>query len=719
MPYSTIRSWSLDHPISNAPIDFYLDLTDEAKQAPSLEQAIRRAANILNRVLFPMFQFKVDVQVTLAEKTRHIVVDHSGCQAMLGAQTDREGNKNGYVSCFIGGGWRGDWKTHNVDSIIHELMHTLGRNHEQKQPNSHDLIQYSNSPSKLSAEEFLEYYDPWSPMHYSLYLIKVVLGGEGSVAPKNKILESLSHQGYPPQLAIDYYEALLNLNENNGNFDSFNLGFGLLTQRDFNTLHKTACIIDAKMCVSKPMPPLFAFTANNKISYRYLLKLTKIFVNPWYQSQKLIILKGKQQLQVESNQCYIVKLKDLFSVYPEQQNINCDIQGIALQKSTITQFTNSDFLRKNGDSCTLLLKKELLDRLSQINIAFYAKDRPTAQSSRTLHLLHNNTLSHATLNESFPCIFVPDNKPIYVSYNTTLTPFLNSEALSGSYLDYFERNKYFSRLALNAVPFFAAGLITGFVKRLEIFSYFNENLLDTSTYQRHMTQLIKLFIHIGLTSYAMYQHINEEKARQLLIPLLDENRQLFQTAELMDRLNNEECLSLIIPYAVNSTLLLITRLITPINQHWGSRFGLTNTLAMLLACLANQGNAYSYIELAVGISVYTGGTFIGYCLSGCGLSLLQKLKTHIQFRKLPVFNTPEKNNDIRISLIESEESIHSRDKHLKKTLTVIEAMKCAWNKVSFSKFTNAVSHSSFFNFCNSSEKYEKIDVSNCLRLSEI
>lgn len=64
MRYSNIRSWSLDNSRSpdTTPIDFYLDLTDKVKQSPSLEQAIRQAANSLNRLLFPMFQFKVNIQ---------------------------------------------------------------------------------------------------------------------------------------------------------------------------------------------------------------------------------------------------------------------------------------------------------------------------------------------------------------------------------------------------------------------------------------------------------------------------------------------------------------------------------------------------------------------------------------------------------------------------------------------------------------------------------
>lgn len=63
MQYATIRSWSLTNHSANAtfPLDFYLNLSDQARQAPALEQAIRQAANILNRLLFPLFQFKVDI----------------------------------------------------------------------------------------------------------------------------------------------------------------------------------------------------------------------------------------------------------------------------------------------------------------------------------------------------------------------------------------------------------------------------------------------------------------------------------------------------------------------------------------------------------------------------------------------------------------------------------------------------------------------------------
>lgn len=193
MQYATIRSWSLTNHSANAtfPLDFHLDLSDQARQAPALEQAIRQAANILNRLLFPLFQFKVDIPTSHEhEKTRHIRIDGYGCNAQLGAREDINGNKWGYMSCSIGGGWRGDWKTHNVDSIIHELLHTIGREHEQLQAESQELIHYLNSNQKLPSENFLEYYDAWSPMHYSLSLIRVVIGG-GSIPSKNTVIQSL------------------------------------------------------------------------------------------------------------------------------------------------------------------------------------------------------------------------------------------------------------------------------------------------------------------------------------------------------------------------------------------------------------------------------------------------------------------------------------------------------------------------------------------------
>ncbi len=60
MQYFTIQSWSLtNHSARNSfSLDFHLDLSDQVRQAPALEQAIRQAANILNRLLFPLFQFK-------------------------------------------------------------------------------------------------------------------------------------------------------------------------------------------------------------------------------------------------------------------------------------------------------------------------------------------------------------------------------------------------------------------------------------------------------------------------------------------------------------------------------------------------------------------------------------------------------------------------------------------------------------------------------------
>ena len=717
MRYSNIRSWSLDNSRSpdTTPIDFYLDLTDEVKQAPSLEQAIRQAANSLNRLLFPMFQFKVDIQAPSVKKTRHIVVDHSECQALMGAQEDRNGNKNGYISCFIGGGWRGDWKTHNVDSIIHELLHTIGRNHEQVHPDSFGMIEYFNSPTKLPSENFLEYYDPWSPMHYSLELIRVVMGG-GRVAPKTTVMESLTNQGYPHKLALDYYEALLGLNENSDNFDAFNLGFGLLTQRDFHTLHKTARIIDPKMHALTQPTPLFAFTTNNnKISYRYLLKLTKIFVNPWYQKQKLIVVADTKELEINSSHCYIVDLKSLFQVSPNERNIHCEIITSVLQERNGTQF--SGFPRKEGDSCTLMIGKGFLDLWHssiQCRITFYPVDQPSANSSSTLQLLHPNTQSNTTYIESSLCLSVPNGEPFNRIDNTTWIPFFNSETVPGSNLYFYERNKFFSRLVLNTVPFFVAGLVTGLSKRAEGFvsSYFNENPFNASGYWKRLPQLIQLVIHTGLTSYAMHQHITEDKARQLLIPLLDENRQLFQTADLMDRLNSDEFLPLALPYAVNLSALLASIFIKPIRHHWITRIGLTNALTILTACIANQGNSYSYLELAIGISVYIGGTLIGYCLTGCSLSLLLKLKTHLPFSQLKVIeDTSAKNShrEIRVSLIEEDQA--NRDSSPKETLSVAEAIRHAWNSVSLSRFTTALLHSSFFTYCRSSE-YQTIGLEN-------
>ncbi len=207
-------------------------------------------------------------------------------------------------------------KTHNVDSIIHKLLHTIGIEHEQLQAESLDLIHYLNSNHKLRSENFLEYYDTWSPMHYSLSLIRVVIGG-GSIPSKNTVIQSLTKQAYPAKLAEDYYQALLGLDENSFSFDAFNFSFGLLTQRDFNTLRKTACIIDARMCELKQAPPLFTFISPHKISYRYLLQLTKIFVDPWYQTQKLTVMAETKKLEIQSDNYYIVKLKDLFQVYPK------------------------------------------------------------------------------------------------------------------------------------------------------------------------------------------------------------------------------------------------------------------------------------------------------------------------------------------------------------------------------------------------------------------
>lgn len=717
MQYSTIQSWSLtNHSASNTfPLDFHLDLSDQAKQAPALEQAIRQAANILNRLLFPLFQFKVDTH-PLHQKTRHIMVDNYGCNAQLGAREDMNGNKRGYMSCFIGGGWRGDWKTHNVDSIIHELLHTIGREHEQLQAESQDLIYYLNSNRKLPSENFLEYYDAWSPMHYSLSLIRVVIGG-GSIASKNTIIQSLLEQAYPAKLAEDYYQALLGLDENSFSFDAFNLGFGLLTQRDFNTLRKTACIIDASMCELKQAPPLFAFISPHKISYRYLLQLTKIFVDPWYQTQKLTVLAKTQKLEIQSDNCYRVKLKDLFQVYPKQ-NIRCNVITTVLEgpKANLL-FLDSDFPRPGNDSCTLIIKKGFLNLWNsslQSQVTFYSTHPRSVNASNTLQLNFNTTLANTPSIPSTVCISIPEpkvfNETFNVLLNGTWTPFFNSEKVLGSNLYLYERNKYFSRLAWSATPFFFAGLGTGMMRRAGL-TILNKNIFKSSIYFKHLIHGIESLVQISLSTFAIYQHIIEEKARQLLIPLLDENKQLFQTADLMDKLNNDEpFLSLVLPYTINATMLLASLLITSIHQHWASQLGFTNTLAILIACIANQGNSYSYVELGIGVSVYVLTALIGYGLTAASLAVLSKLKIRLPFSRLSFSDITTNNKENMTSLLIETEQEEEKIRHQNESQSLTKALRNAWNTVSVSRLTTALSHTSFFIQPKSSEESNNNDL---------
>ncbi|TLY47786.1 MAG: hypothetical protein E6K54_05220 [Gammaproteobacteria bacterium] len=720
MLYSTIRSWSLTNLTRSPtfPLDFYLDLSDSAKRSPALEQAIRQAANILNRLLFPLFQFKVDT-LPVHEKNRHIIIDGYGCNAQLGAREDTYGNKWGYMSCFIGGGWRGNWKTHNVDSIIHELLHTIGREHEHLQAESQDLIHYLNSNHQLRSRNFLEYYDAWSPMHYSLSLIRVVIGG-GSIPSKTSVIQSLMKQAYPPKLAEDYYQALLGLDENSFSFDAFNLGFGLLTQRDFNTLRKTACIIDASLCEFKKKPPLFAFISPHKISYRYLLQLTKIFTDPWYQTQKLIVRAETKELEIQSDHCYIVKLKDLFQVYPKE-DIHCAVITTVLKGSQANlQFLDSDFPRKGNDSCTLMIEKGFLNFWNsslQSQVTFYSTHPHSTNASNTLQLSYNNTQTNTPLNLSPFCISIPDqgffNKTINVLFNGTWTPFFNSEDVPGA--DYFyERNKYFSRLAWSAAPFFFAGLGTGITRRAEL-TIFNKNIFKSSIYFKHLIHGIKSLVQISLTSYAIYLHIIEEKARQLLIPLLDENKQLFQTADLMDKLNNDApLLSLILPYTVNATMLLASLFITSIKQHWTSRLGFTNALAILIACIANQGNPYSYIELGIGVSVYTTAALFGYGLTATNLSILSKLKIRLALSRLNFSDITINNKENMTNLMFEEKEVNIRSQKESQSLT--KALRKAWNIVSVSKFVTALSHTSFFTQPKSLEEPNNTNCSERLQL---
>lgn len=723
MQYATIRSWSLTNHSANAtfPLDFHLDLSDQARQAPALEQAIRQAANILNRLLFPLFQFKVDIPTSHEhEKTRHIRIDGYGCNAQLGAREDINGNKWGYMSCSIGGGWRGDWKTHNVDSIIHELLHTIGREHEQLQAESQELIHYLNSNQKLPSENFLEYYDAWSPMHYSLSLIRVVMGG-GSIPSKNTVIQSLIKQAYPVKLAEDYYQALLGLDENSFSFDALNLGFGLLTQRDFNTLRKTACIIDAKMCELKQAPPLFAFISPHKISFRYLLQLTKIFVSPGYQTQKLIVMAETKALEIQSNNCYIVKLKDLFQVYPKE-GIQCAVITTVLEgpKANLP-FLDSDFPRQGNDSCTLMIEKGFLNLWNsslQSQVTFYSTHPHSTNASNTLQLSYNSTQINTSFNSSALCILIPDhklsNETFTVTHNGTWTPFFNAEEVLGSNLYLYERNKYFSKLTWSAAPFLLAGLGTGMTQGAEL-TIFDKNIFKSSICFKHLIHVTKSLVQISLTTYAIYQHIIEEKARQLLIPLLDENQQLFLTADLMDKLNNDESfLSLILPYTINATMLLVSLSMTSINQHWTCRWVFTNALAILIACIANHGNPYSYVELGIGVSAYTIAALLGYGLTAASPFVLSKLKTCLPLSRLNFSDLTTHNKGNMTSLLIEEEIENVRSQRESQSLT--KALRHAWNTVSISRFTTALSHTSFFIHTKSPEESNNTNCSDCFQI---
>lgn len=691
MRYATIQSWSFTHePTIRAPIDFYVDLMATTKKSSSLEHAIRKATNRLNQLFFPVFQFKVDTEVAPTQKTRHIKVNGYGCHAELGARTHNNGNKYGYISCFIGGGWRGNWKTHNVDSIIHELFHTLGRLHEQQHPDSFFLIQNFNSHN-LPSENFLEFYDPFSVMHYSPSLINLVIG-ESRIVPKPTVIARLAHQGYPPKLALNYYDALLGLDENHFNWDAFNLGFGLLTRRDFNTLHKTACIIDPKWCEFEATPiPLFAFTTNYpKLSYHYLLTLKKIFTNTHYQKEKLIVIADRKTLEIKSNQCYKINLNQFFQVYPKI-GIHCDV--ITPIIPSIALFSHLDFPRKENNSCILELEKGFFNDWPlasiQSRIIFYSNDTVINVSS-TLHWQPTFTENPMTLYASSRCVSIPNNF-FNVARNKTTLPFLNSEAVPGSYLDFHERNKYFFRLGLNAIPFFAAGLITGITNRAEgvIFSDDNENLSKTARYLNYLTQWITFFIQSSLSSYILYRHIIEEKARQLLIPLLDENKQLFQTADLMDRLNrNESFLTLVLPYGINATILLLSTCIRSVHQHPITQLGLTQSLSLLVACFINQANTYSHLELAIGVSLYLGGTLLGVSLTAAGLSFFSKMHLNCSTRHKEEIRTT--------SFIGKTQEITPSCSPTVSSISVLAAMTQAWNTVTFSKFTTACSRTSFF-----------------------
>ena len=143
-----------------------------------------------------------------------------------------------------------------------------------------------------------------------------------------------------------------------------------------------------------------------------------------------------------------------------------------------------------------------------------------------------------------------------------------------------------------------------------------------------------------------------------MIPLLDENKQLFQTADLMDKLNNDApLLSLILPYTVNATMLLASLFITSIKQHWTSRLGFTNALAILIACIANQGNPYSYIELGIGVSVYTTAALFGYGLTATNLSILSKLKIRLALSRLNFSDITINNKENMTNLMFEEKEV--------------------------------------------------------------
>lgn len=695
MHYATIRSWSFaSETTSRVPIDFYIDFTERAKKNPSLEHAVRQAANRLNQILFPHFQFKVSLKTASIQKTRHIRVHDEGCNARLGAQ-QHHGNKYGYLSCFIGGGWRGYWKTHNVDSIIHELFHTLGRFHEHRQADSPILIQ-NFSKHQLSSENFLEFYDPFSLMHYSSSLINAVIG-KSEIRPQTTVIKSLMDQGYPKKLALDYYDALRGLNENHCNWDAFNLGFGLLTRRDFTTLRKTACIIDETWCDFESPIPLFAFTSQPKISYHYLLKLTKIFVHSHYQNEKLIVGAAHKTVEIQSNQCYIIHLIHFFQVYPKT-GIHCDVIT-PLLKQSIATFSPLNFLRKTNNSCILKIEKEGINPWAsssiQSHIIFYLNKANVSRTLQWKPLLTNRTAHDASAAQ---CISIP-NHFFQTVFNKTTMPFLHSETVSGSYLNFYERNKYFFRLGFNAIPFFIFGFITGITRHAEWIIFFNdkETFSKTRRHLKHLAQWAISFMHVGLSSYALYQHIIEENARQLLIPFLNENRQLFQTADLMDRLNNHEsCLTLLLPYGINTTILLLSAHVKPIHQHPMTQWGFTQSLSLLAACLINHANTYSHLELVIGISLYLGGTRLGYCLTANCLLFFKKLEPYVS---LCCSHRGGPHQTEGTPSIQREQEIKPRcTKALKSTTSVITAMNQAWNTVTFSKFTKALSRTAWISF---------------------
>ncbi len=240
------------------------------------------------------------------------------------------------------------------------------------------------------------------------------------------------------------------------------------------------------------------------------------------------------------------------------------------------------------------------------------------------------------------------------------------------------------------------------MRRAEL-TIFNKNIFKSSIYFKHLIHGIEPLVQISLTTYAIYQHIIEEKARQLLIPLLDENKQLFQTADLMDKLNNNESfLSLVLPYTINATMLLASLFITSIHQHWTCRLGFTNTLAMLIACIANQGNPYSYIELGIGVSVYAVAALIGYGLTAASLAVLSKLKIRLPFSRLNFSDITTNNKENMTSLLIEEEEVKIR--HQRESQPLTKALRNAWNTVSVSRLATALSHTSFSSSLNRHQK---------------